>query len=494
MRGQTIRFVDFRGGVNTKAAPYLVAENECRDCRNVVSTVRGSIRKRNGCQTFSTPAAELHTLVPLEATATNYLIGVSNSAFSRIESNGTATAIAKDAAVTQTSGLRYSFVQAPIQSSQGPLYGSNGTDTPIYYAGSGDIELWTLASGTVPRPKHLATHANRVWGANLTGGTGVYGSVSDAGSALVFSELGDPRTFPTANIVLLDPNDGDEITGLGKVGPYLVAFKRRKTFVIYDGDTGANRRISDTIGCTAAKSIAEGPQGLFFLTPDRGVYRTGGQALELVSDNIAPTLDGLTGSQKAATQGVVHDDHYYLSAPGSFTADLDLTLGSWWLHSYAPNAWARMTFTDDDELYASNNGIARVSKAFVSGVHQDNAANYTAYWKGPWQSFKTPYLRKRMRQIHLDGTGPLDLYVARDFNAGSDLADSNLLVVTSETFGGSGYFGSPDTGTFGGASDTQEDEVYTLGVGRSWSVIFQAATDSAMEIDAYAMSITPRKD
>lgn len=513
MRGQPARFVDFRGGVNVKASPYLVDEREARDARNVVTTIRGSIRKRDGCQTFSSPAVECMSLHIGDAATPKVMVGVtSGNDIIKIDSAGAASSIKGAATVTNA---RWEAVQAPQTTGtiQGPYYTVNGVDTPLQWTGSGNVAAWTLAAGAIPNPKYLAFHGNRVFMANLTASTGLYGTLSDPGSAFCFSAIGDPRTFPAANIVLLDPGDGDQITGMAKVGPYLVVFKRRKMFLVYDPDTGANRRVSDSVGCVANRSIAESPYGTFFLTADRGVYRTDGNSIALVSDNIAPTLAGIGAGQRANAAGIYFNDHYYLSVSvggvnNDLTCDLDATvcwigarartrstryiLESWWLHTFAANQWAIMRYTNIPELFGANSGAATVSRCFVPGVTQDNVTNYTSYWKGPWQTFGAPFLGKRIRQIHLDGTGPFDVYLGRDFVTGDQLAKSNVCATSTSTYGGADAFGGG--GVYGDASNTQQDRVFTQGVARAWSVGFQATTSAAMEIDSYTLSYTMRRN
>jgi hypothetical protein len=487
MRGTPVRQVDFRGGVNTKASPELVGQNEARDARNVVSTTRGSIRKRDGCSTFSSPAAECATLAPSEATAARVLVGVTTANdIIKIDSGGTAASIKGAATSTVT---KWSVASMPPIGGQGPVYMMNGTDTPLQWTGAGNVATWTAAAGTLPNGKYIIAHGNRMWVANVPAA-----GTSDPGSTLYWSDLGDPRTWTAANVNMLDPNDGDEITGLGKVGSYLLVFKRRKTFLIYDSDIGANRRISDSVGCCSNRSITETPSGTFFLTLDRGVYRTDGSRMDLVSDNVAPTISALSTTQREGAAGAFFNDHYYLSA-GSVTLDYDATLGSWWLHDFVANQWAVMRFSSSTDLYAANASVAKVSKAFVSGTTQDNSANFTAYWKGPWQTFGAPFLRKRLRGLRLDGIGPLDVYLAQNFQAGQSLVAAGVCPTTSTTFGGTDTFGG--SYLYGDASTTQEAKVYGLGdggVSRAWSVVFQAATNTAMEVDGYTMLYSSRRN
>ena len=92
MRGQPVRYIDFRGGLNTLDSDYLVGENECRDCRNMVSTTRGSIRKRDGHTTFSSsftgsPTSML-SLYPVEIAGVITLLATAGTKIHTISSVG----------------------------------------------------------------------------------------------------------------------------------------------------------------------------------------------------------------------------------------------------------------------------------------------------------------------------------------------------------------------------------------------------------------------
>lgn len=497
MRGNPARFSDFTGGLNTDAQPYLVGNTECRDCRNVLSTSRGSVVKRDGCSSFglAPTVSNIDSLYGVEATSPRFLVGVTaDFGLFKMDTAGVSSSIKGALSITNS---RWEFIQAPVTTGtvQGPVYGANGVDAPIHWTGTGNAAAWTLTAGTIPNPKYLAYAGNRVFMANLSASAGLYGTLSDPGSAFCFSDIGNPRTFPASNIVLLDPGDGDAITGVGKVGPYLLVFKRRKTFVIYDTDTGANRRLSDSVGCCSHRSIAETPRGTFFLTQDRGVYSTDGQRVKLVSDKVSPTLASVTASLRDTCAGAYFNDHYYLSVAltGSLdrVLDFDFDLESWWVHdTTVPRQWALWRATNSLDLYGAA-GSQRVLKMYVSGIRQDNGVNFESYWKGPWQTFGAPFLRKRMRQVHFDAVGPFDFYIAKDFGDGDELAASAVCASETTTFGGSGSYGS---GTFGDGGSVQEARVYSLGVGRAWSAVFKATTNTSMVVDSYTLAYTMRRN
>jgi hypothetical protein len=493
VRGSPVVFNDFSGGLDTKSAPYLVQNKFARDCRNVVTTLNGAIKKRAGNQTFASVFAGTPTVLTslFGMQATTVLIATGAAKMYSISTGGVSTDIT--GASVLTSGTRWHFAEAPASGGQGPLYAVNGTDIPKQWTGAGSIADWTATTGAVPNGKFILYVKNRVLIAGVPG----------TPHRLYASALGDPRNWGTAAnqgwVVDLDPNDGDQITGIGVVGPYVMVFKNEKAFTVYDLDTGANRRLSTNVGCAAHRSIAESPQGLFFLTPDRGVYATDGVNLRKVSDRITPTLDAVTASARANAAGVFLNDHYYLSvstggATNNLTLDYDFNAGSWWAHSNAANQWATWRPAGGLELYAVQAAAAVVDKSYVPGLLQDNGVNFTAYWRSPWIAFQEPYVRKRVRQMHMDGRGVVDVYVSRDFRSGDELLGASVFQLPIPTSFGDATTTFGGTGVFGDAASQDQRVFPTLGVGRSFSVLVQGASNNDLEVDSMSLFIQRRKD
>src|SRR5437764_9055822 len=111
----------------------------------------------------------------------------------------------------------------------------------------------------------------RIWAAGMTGAENC--AVRWSGFAAAEAATGnipDPTNWPKGNVNYFDTSDSTPITGLGVFGPYVLVFKKRSTYVIYDLNEGENRKISDSVGCAAYRSIVETEMGTFFLTSDRG--------------------------------------------------------------------------------------------------------------------------------------------------------------------------------------------------------------------------------
>jgi hypothetical protein len=506
MRGRLLTQGDFRGGLNLMAA-YALEPNESRDCLNVRSTPQGAVQKRPGNVTFSSPADTLHSLYGVQSIATRVLVGAGGTSIYKISAAGTATAIKTGV----TSGKRWEFAEFPIVSGQGPVYMMNGTDTPQQWDGvAGATSNWTAAAANnLPNGTMMLVAGNRLFVAGMSAYTPSGGTaLTDAPSFVAFSQIGDPTTWPAQNVVGFDPKDGGAITGIGTVGPYVVVFKERKAWIIYDLDTGANRRIGANVGCVAPRSIVETPVGTFFLSLDQGIMITDGSGVRMAAENVRPLTNQIVPAQRSIAAGVFSDGHYLLSICTAGTAnnqtlDMDTHLltvrgghftwwryvFNWWLHSFAAQDYAAWEAATTPELYGAPNA-ARVDKLLVAGQTQDNGANYPAYWTQGHESMGQTHLKKRLRQVAFDGTGWIDFYIAKDFAQLPTLDGSFNFSSTEGVWGtdDGSTWGTDDGSVWGGSSSVQEARAYTLGTGRTWSVKFGNNTNLGFEIDSFTMA------
>jgi hypothetical protein len=418
-----------------------------------------------------------------------------------------------------------------VELSTGELEETEETKTKIHFT----IERSFYKEGShVPNGQYMIFAGNRIW---MTG-------IKTDPSAVWFSELvsigeggaeGDPSQWPSTNVVRFDASDGFPLTGIGSVGPYIILFKEQKTWAIHDLDTGANRKLADTIGCVSHRSIVETSLGTFFLTADQGVYLTNGAKLSEMSYKVRPTILAITQGERQNAAGVYWADHYYLSfaSEGNLTnnrtLDYDVQLKSWWLHDIAPNQWVQSGISGEIAPYAITSGKQKgIVKTFVPNVYTDAGIPYagehglSAYWLSAWQVFsyyifrhrvKTPFLKKRVRAIHFDGTGVIVPIVGKDFRSpGSEEAGvvenrsqttptlpvnfaQNDQIFGNENkeqlFGGETYEGMEMF--FGGSVEVGDARIYSPGIARAWSVGFGNATADPFEVESVAFMIQFRK-
>ena len=189
MRGTPFLFEGFTAGLNTIDSPYSLEPNESRECLNVVSTERGSIKKRYGSTVFtgaSTPNVELTSVGAVTTTGGNFLVVAGST---KLYSVGTGEVVT-EIGTGFTSGARWSIVQAPKTTgvaNQGPVYLSNGKDKPQYWTGAAAgtaVAAWT---GVAANPKV----ADGVLEAGHVG-------VKSATVGFIASDVGKTITFESA--------------------------------------------------------------------------------------------------------------------------------------------------------------------------------------------------------------------------------------------------------------------------------------------------------
>jgi hypothetical protein len=434
------------------------------------------------------------------------LVGADSSALYSVSSGGTVTSIA-----TGLSNKRWAFASGPVVSAQGPLFAMNGSDTPKQWSGSGSAANWTNASGAVavPNGTMLVYNQNQMF----------VSGVSTSPSRVYWSAIADPTNWDPASLtgagfMDFDPNDGQAISAIGVVGPYLLVAKPRKLWVLVNPATAQARKLSDNIGCVAPRSIASSEEGTFFLSEDRGVMLTNGSKVEPVSDKIMPTILGNVGplSQSA---GVYFNSHYYLSLPlgsstNDTTLDYDIKLStaaepSWWKHSFGSNQFAVWHPSTTAQLYSAKATSAVVDQCFVNNTFTDNGSNMTWVWRGSWQSpliyrhhrYQTPEFRKRLRQLRVDGYGTVDVSVAKDFAGQETLVRSNALAANNlGTFGASdgSVFGAPDSSMFGSPSVQRVRINAGFGVANAFSFVFGATSSTADAVLSFMATFLDRRD
>jgi hypothetical protein len=509
----------------------LLTDDEARDLVNVQGTTAGAIVKRRGLVTFASSTNPLGSLRSFEATGTPFLVGGDGSKLISVTASGGVSTIG-----TGFTGSSWEFAEAPIVSGQGPLYATNGVDTPQQWDGSaGTTTAWTNATGSVgvPNGKYCLTYQNRVF---ITG-------VASNPSRVYWSAIADPTNWDPASLIGagfmdFDPNDGAGISAIGHVGPYLLVAKPSKSWILYDVDNASARVLSANVGVIAHRSIAVGPEGTYFLAEDRGVFLTNGSKLTPLTDKIQPTIDSIEPTLKSSAAGAYFGGHYYLSVtmkpqaptgatatlyggPGVYavdgtygdsaipsarsndtTLDWDATLGSWWKHSFGSNQFTVWRPTGAASLFSAKGSAAIIDQCFVPGVTVDNGVPFMWEWAGPWQSptfyrrrrFPTPYFKKRLRQIRIDGAGTVDFSMGRDFTSGEALIKADLFAssTTGGLYGGTGTFGVD--GIYGDASTISRARVYSLGVANAFSLVFSSTSTTEDVILAYVLMITDRKD
>ncbi len=519
--GNTELYADFSGGLNLEAGPYLLSNNQCQDCRNVRASQSGALEKRLGSTNVSQylnsatpPVQQLNSAHTLFATtgAFNGFIAVGP-----VFSGGADDSIVKitPAGITTTlktgqeSNKRWSWVQGPVSGSQGPYYGMNGEDTPQYWDGvSAGTADWTGATGTVPTGTDLLIyHLDKFWASGDPVYPGRLWSTGVAAPTVPPSSnegLPDPRNWDTAFVDDVEPNDGEDITALGKVGPYLLVFKQRKTYVLSDPVNRSYRNVSSQIGCSAPRTVVETLNGTMFLSEDLGVCITDGTNITTVSDRIQVLLDDIARLQPEAMKHSVatfYRGSYYLSVPyndtkNSITLEFQIENGAWWVHSLPYDDFALFDNGGTLRLYGPKTQSAQMNKLFNEGVFSDQGQAYESYWEGPYWTWGEPHINKRITQLRVDGLGSWQIDAGTTFgDVRENIEGVPWEEATTDTslFAGSGIFQPsvpPETSIFAPGAPISQYRYYTPtdGWGRAWSLKIKHLEASVQNMQVHSIS------
>src|ERR1043166_6946800 len=136
-------------------------------------------------------------------------------------------------------------------------------DTPRETDGTGaGTRAWTATSGSLPNGSLLEYWENTLWVAGVTSAT----------ESLYWSGIGDPTAWPAANVTKFQPDGGLPITALRAVGGYLLVFKERGIWRVYDSESSQNVKFTENVGTLSPRSVVASPNGVFFLDPKLGVH------------------------------------------------------------------------------------------------------------------------------------------------------------------------------------------------------------------------------
>lgn len=430
-------FSDMGGGLNVRKSPLELDPNESPYLLNVqLNGGQGAIKTRQRDSAgvtnvgTGTSGTRFISIAPIYTDSNRFWMQTADGwiiLFDR--SSGEVAGSSLGAGGT----TMLSYAIGPESGGQGPLYMVNQAAVARYATSAGAHNPWTASAGTLPSEAKLLLYSNnRMWAANM----GAYGALTDPESSLVWSELGDPRNWPAANVVSFDPHDGDQIRAIVPLGQNLLVFKQRKAWLIYDLDTGANRRIGVEVGqlVSAERTVVETPHGVVFIDPDRGVCVTDGYKVDFIGEAIQPQLrenqvDGLLVNATA----VYHLDKYLLCTNNndnttSYQAlyEYDFSTKTWWQHATLAKNIAYYP------SYAFGEGRVLAARAPASNRPQwmwvlDNLQSEVSataitlnscLWTSRYHDFGDPQMRKRLRHINIYGEGgSVTTNLFRDFEA-----------------------------------------------------------------------------
>lgn len=188
----------------------------------------------------------------------------------------------------------------------------NGTDTPKSWSGSG---AWSTTGGpldlsNMPNGSLICVYKDQVIIAGVSGDPDALyiSSVPNAGATAISWTDGNRR-------IVVNPEDGSNITGLGEIGSLLIVFKR---FAMYRWNNRATE--ADTVvdvGCSSHESICVGGQTMFFFN-ENGWWATRGDYPTRISRPVQVWIDGMDATYYDDVAGFC-DGKYLFGSIGNVT-------------------------------------------------------------------------------------------------------------------------------------------------------------------------------
>ena len=467
--GLPVLINDFSGGWNALDDPLKLPPDQSQLLLNVrpgggldVGASPAALSVRAGDVNLSTSVITrpVH-LAPYNTGATVIVGGNDGAVYSVDSGTGVVTNIRAAVGILGS----FMFAEGAPSGGQGPLYGLVPLNVAPFvearqWTGAGALAAWTASAGTLPLARQLLWVQNRMW-AFGRGGT------SPAGlSDVAWSELGDPRNWPAANLTKLDPDDGDELITAAAFGATIVAFKQRKAWRIYDLDTSANTALA--YGTGAARFAVTTPIGIVFDDPDQGLMVTDGVNIKRLPNGERAGIIGSNGSEnfRGATwtgQPVAFGGSIFFpvleGAGFGFTEliyEYDLKTSTWARH----DGGSLITVVDagtgvsQDRMYIASSLVAGKVIKFMQAAaiprHAD-ASTLAPTYTSPWFYEADPNVTKRLVALFVEGVGTFNVSIYRNFD------DVNA-VITRGPF------------TLPAGAKASELRLNDLGVGRAFMV------------------------
>jgi hypothetical protein len=410
VRGRPVFITDFSGGLDLASPALDMPLNRSPDLSDVVPFSNGiGLTQRDGDTLYFTSVSTKRQLYYFAGA--NRVLAVTDAVVGDITATGTPTTQAN------TSGNDVAFVEASQVSGQGPLFFIiKNSVTPTKLQWNGDpinptASAWTAASGTIPTPDFMLYAGRRIWAfgdCRLLVSSSLPTDSAPAYSTIVFSDIGDPRTWPSQNTLQLGPGDGERIVAAGRYGDYIVVFKKTRSWLIYDFDTGANRPLTFGTGCIGQASVAETPYGLFFIDPDQGPLIFAGSEARLLENSERLGFSWWkTGTINSACYW---DDSILVTRSDGTIFQYDFKTKAWWRHTGMIFIAPMFLDSGYPQLFAITSATTRVVKFMASGVlSRDTGTAIAPRWTTPWLTFGDPQLKKRYSQAVIEGAGDVTI-------------------------------------------------------------------------------------
>ena len=283
-------------------------------------------------------------------------------------------------------------------------------------------------------------------------------------NTLYASDILDPSVWDTANSIVVNADDGDEITAIVQFYQNrIIVFKKRRVFQVTippDATSAADwivELISNNVGCVASQTAVQVNSDVFFLADDglRSVVRSASDDFTTVglpiSEIVKDVIQSINTSEIGISAALFYDNRYFLAIPtGSNDYNDTLLVYNTVLQAFE-GTWSPQVMQFALSNF-SGQGVRALGKA-VNGVilqynghkspaqttsadYQDAGVSYSSYVRTKDFDFGDPFAEKHGShfEVSFDDSNATDVTITiqRDTDVGDIDVQPNINVSSTK--------------------------------------------------------------
>jgi hypothetical protein len=533
--------IDFTGGFNAIEDRFLLGPNESPDMLNVDVSRRGGVSRRKAVGDFGSYQPFGNTTAPThlfehrdkfnntsKVIAAAGGVGLTNLAYSdgagwtAITNTGDCELL-DHAMMNKKSWFAGGTDFTQKWETQGGTPDLATTEVPDAH-GAYQNDYATASGNIFPKCKFLASHGGYMWAAHT------YEGATDYVTRIRFSHPGYADRWAEDDWIDIGDEDGDEIVKIASFRDQMLVFLNRSVYAIlgFSRQTFQVVKVSSSVGATNSNGVCVNPEGVWFFSPDRGVYYYNGDGEpRWAFEKVYPLMErGDIDSSKldevyvAAVRGRVWVRVPMLNTtPRCFV--FDPSTAAWVIYDVDMKANVEFQNADSSVVHVATTGLgAGLIQLEINGVNYDEfndallstQVGISSFYTTRWIDSGSPFLPKRYKTPEFIMAGPsahtVQAEVFVDYFDG-DARKTLLIDVLGSAFVSGLQWddadGNPDDypdanwgdNKWGGTSSFTSDEIIRAGsiggTGRAIALKFIGPTNVQWEIRGFTLKYMPKK-
>ena len=313
--------------------------------------------------------------------------------------------------------------------------------------------------------------------------------------------------------VLIEPDSGENVTGLGIHQEKLVVFKENSVwqvslnqvqfgqYLILDPQY---KLLTASQGCSSHRSIVPMENDLAF-SNRKGMYilRYEPQLLTVLNANeisakIRPFFESLTDADLTSAAGAYIDKKYVLSFPNSKKSIMfdreRLSFMGPWPTPFGINQWAKYVDSNGMERWVAADSTDAYVTEFANSFKDDKGTAIRTLFKSKKENFGDWTIFKTINEVYMNFravSGSIDVNIYIEDRTGKTITAKSFTVAASSSSGTSGFgtdqFGTTPFGSSENIAETNVDELPQKAFIFKSSRLFQVEVRSSGLTDNYEL-------